>query len=106
MRVHATPLATQPALDQYAGQYERPPITSYELRVEGGVLRSGQVARSELRVLRPGRGVCRLGRWRGGGYVGMPIEFIRTAAGAVRLDPRERADREKDVASIAPQDYR
>jgi len=42
MRVHAAPLATQPSLDQYAGTYERPPITSYELRVEGGALRSGK----------------------------------------------------------------
>lgn len=83
MRVHATPLAAPPSLEQYAGKYERPPVTSYELRVEGGTLRSGQSPGSSYVFYGPDVAyVSDAGA--GGGYVGMPIEFIREATGAVR----------------------
>jgi hypothetical protein len=82
MRGHASPLAAQPALDQYAGRYERPPVTTYELRVEGGVLRSGTSPGSSYAFYGPD--VAYVTSEDGtGGYVGMPVEFIRNAAGAV-----------------------
>ena len=83
MRVHATPLATQPSLNQYAGRYERPPITSYELRVDGGVLRSGKPPGPSYTFYGPDVAYVASEDGAGGGYVGMPVEFIRTAAGAV-----------------------
>ena len=83
MRVHATRLAAQPALDQYAGRYERPPVTSYELGVEGGALRSGQTPGSSYVFYGPDVAyVSEEGA--GGGYAGMPVEFIRESTGAVR----------------------
>jgi CubicO group peptidase (beta-lactamase class C family) len=81
MRVHATPLATQPPLDQYAGRYERPPVASYDLRVEDGTLRSGQSPGASYVFYGPD--VAYVSQEGGGGYAGMPIEFIRNAAGAV-----------------------
>jgi CubicO group peptidase (beta-lactamase class C family) len=82
MRVHATPLAAQPPLDQYAGRYERPPVTTYELRVEGGELRSGKSPGSSYAFYGPD--VAYVASEDGtGGYVGMPVEFIRNGAGAV-----------------------
>jgi CubicO group peptidase (beta-lactamase class C family) len=83
MRVHATPLAAQPALDQYAGRYERPPVTSYELRVEGGVLRSGQSPGASYVFYGPDVAYVASEDGAGGNYVGMPVEFIRNAAGVV-----------------------
>jgi hypothetical protein len=83
MRVHATPLPAQPALDQYAGRYERPPVTSYELRVEGGVLRSGKSPGSSYVFYGPDVAYVASEDGTGGNYVGMPVEFIRNAAGAV-----------------------
>ena len=83
MRVHAAPLATQPALDQYAGRYERPPVTSYELRVEGGALRSGKAPGASYVFYGPDVAYVASEDGAGGNYVGMPVEFIRTAAGVV-----------------------
>jgi CubicO group peptidase (beta-lactamase class C family) len=82
MRVHASPLAAQPPLQQYAGTYERPPVTSYELRVQGGALRS---AKSEgSRYVFYGPDVAYVASDDGtSGYVGMPVEFIRNAEGVV-----------------------
>lgn len=82
MRGHATPLASQPPLDQYAGAYERPPVTTYELRVEGGALRSGKSPGSRYVFYGPDVAYVSLENGTGG-YVGMPVEFIRNAAGAV-----------------------
>jgi CubicO group peptidase (beta-lactamase class C family) len=82
MRLHATRLAAQPPLDQYAGRYERPPVTGYELRVEGGALRSGQSPGSSYVFYGPDVAyVSEEGA--GGGYAGMPVEFIRNATGGV-----------------------
>jgi CubicO group peptidase (beta-lactamase class C family) len=83
MRVHATPLPAQPALDQYAGRYERPPVTSYELRVEGGALRSGKSPGSSYVFYGPDVAYVASEDGTGGNYVGMPVEFIRNAAGVV-----------------------
>ncbi|MEO8681463.1 MAG: serine hydrolase domain-containing protein [Vicinamibacterales bacterium] len=83
MRVHATPLARQPALDQYAVKYERPPITSYDLRVEGGALRSGTAPGSSYVFYGPDVAYVASEDGTGGGYVGMPVEFLRNAAGVI-----------------------
>ena len=81
MRVHATRLAVQPSLDQYAGRFERPPVTSYDLRVDGTTLR----AQSGSSYVFYGPDVAYVAEdGAGGGYAGMPIEFIREATGAVR----------------------
>jgi CubicO group peptidase (beta-lactamase class C family) len=82
MRVHGTPLAAQPALEPYAGRYERPPVTTYELRVDGGVLRSGKSPGPSYTFYGPDVAYV-ASEDGGGGYVGMPVEFIRNAAGAV-----------------------
>jgi CubicO group peptidase (beta-lactamase class C family) len=83
MRVHATPLAAQPSLDQYAGRYDRPPVTSYELRVEAGALRSGKSPGTSYAFYGPDVAYVASEDGSGGNYVGMPVEFIRNAAGAV-----------------------
>lgn len=83
MRVHAAPLAAQPALDQYAGRYDRPPVASYELRVEAGALRSGKPPGASYAFYGPDLAYIASEDGTGGNYVGMPIEFIRNAAGAV-----------------------
>jgi CubicO group peptidase (beta-lactamase class C family) len=83
MRVHAAPLATQPPLDQYAGRYERPPVTSYELRVEGGALRSGESPGASYVFYGPDVAYVASEDGTAGNYVGMPVEFIRNAAGVV-----------------------
>jgi CubicO group peptidase (beta-lactamase class C family) len=83
MRGHATPLAAQPALDQYAGKYERPPVTTYDLRVEGGALRSGKPPGVSYTFYGPDVAYVASEDGTGGAYVGMPVEFIRNAAGNV-----------------------
>jgi len=83
MRVHASPFATQPALGQYAGRYERPPVTSYELRAEGGVLRSATSPATSYAFYGPDLAYVASEDGTGGNYVGMPVEFIRNAAGAI-----------------------
>ncbi|MGQ0732238.1 MAG: serine hydrolase domain-containing protein [Acidobacteriota bacterium] len=84
MAAHATPLATQPALDAYAGKYERPPVTSYELRVDGGHLRSGGASGGATYTFYgPDVAYVSATDGTGGAYVGMPVEFIRTDRGAV-----------------------
>jgi CubicO group peptidase (beta-lactamase class C family) len=83
MRLHATPLAKQPALDQYAGKYDRTPSTSYDLRVEGGTLRSATSPGTSYTFYGPDVAYVASVEGTGGGYVGMPVEFIRNAAGAV-----------------------
>ena len=83
MRVHAAPLAAQPALGQYAGRYERPPVTSYELRVEGGALRIGKSPGASYVFYGPDVAYVASEDGTGGNYVGMPVEFIRNAAGVV-----------------------
>jgi CubicO group peptidase (beta-lactamase class C family) len=91
MRLHCTPLAAQPALEQYAGKYERPPVATYELRVEGGALRNASPAGSIYTsqagssYMFYGSDVAYVASEDGTGvsYVGLPIEFIRNGAGAV-----------------------
>lgn len=83
MRLHAKPVVPQPALEQYAGKYERPPITGYGLRVEGGALRNGSAPGSSYVFYGPDVAYVASVGDTGPGYVGMPVEFIRNAVGAV-----------------------
>ena len=84
MRAHATPLATQPPLDVYAGRYDRSPITTYDLKVEGGKLKSGTAAPGVAYVFYgPDVAYAASDDGTGAAYVGMPVEFIRNAGGAV-----------------------
>jgi CubicO group peptidase (beta-lactamase class C family) len=83
MTAHATPLAKQPPLEPYAGKYERPPVNGYELRVDNGVLRSGPSPGTAYTFYAPDVAYASSTDGTGGVYVGMPVEFIRNASGAV-----------------------
>jgi hypothetical protein len=84
MRAHATPLAKQPALEPYAGKYERPPIATYDLRIEGGSLKSGNTGPGVSYVFYgPDVAYAATDDGTGAAYVGMPVEFIRNKSGAV-----------------------
>jgi len=84
MTAHARPLPRQPALDVYVGKYERPPVTTYELRAEGGALRSGTTPMGTTYVFYgPDVAYVASHEGTGGTYVGMPVEFIKNQAGAV-----------------------
>jgi hypothetical protein len=72
----------QPPLDQYAGRYERPPVATYDLRVESGALRNGKPPGSSYVFYGPDIAYVASAD-ETGGYVGMPVEFIRNAAGLV-----------------------
>ena len=84
MTVHASPLASPPAHDEYVGHYVRPPLGELDVRSEGGnLVVSGYGAGDEgitlafwgpdLTYSAPPRA-----------YAGMPVEFIREEGGAVR----------------------
>ena len=81
MTLHATPLAKQPDLAEYAGTYARPPLPNkMEVRIESGKLVAGNAtAGSTLAFYAPDMAYVTSGP----GYVGTPYEFIRTPAGKV-----------------------
>ena len=87
MRAHATPLAKQPALEQYAGKYERPPVAAYDVKIDNGALKAGNASGNAagVTVVFYGPDVAYAATDDGTGfaYVGVPIEFIRNRAGAV-----------------------
>lgn len=84
MAAHATPLPKQPALDVYVGKYERPPTNGYELRLEGGMLRSGSSSPGVTYVFYgPDVAYVSSVDGTGGAYAGMPVEFIRNPSGVV-----------------------
>jgi CubicO group peptidase (beta-lactamase class C family) len=82
MSLHSTPLRTQPDLDGYVGRYLRPPVGEAVVRRDGPRLivatGSGQ---PEAAIVFYGPDVAYAVS---GAYTGMPYEFVRDAAGAVR----------------------
>lgn len=87
MRAHVTPLPKQPAFEQYAGKYERPPVAAYDVKIENGTLKAGNTGGSaagvSLAFYGPDVAYAATDDGTGFAYVGVPIEFIRNKAGAV-----------------------
>jgi CubicO group peptidase (beta-lactamase class C family) len=85
MRGHAKLLATQPNPDAYVGKYDRSPTATYDVRAETGVLKAGPPAGPGVTVAFYGPDLAYAATDDGSGfaYVGVPIEFIRNASGAV-----------------------
>ena len=81
MTFHSTPLATQPALDEYAGTYRRPPNGAVTVRVDAGrlVAASGN-AQTGTTMVFYGKDVAYA---IAGSYTGSPYEFIRDTDGRV-----------------------
>jgi hypothetical protein len=81
MTFHSTPLATQPALEEYVGTYQRPPNGNVVVRQEAGKLIVGGNAQSGgTTIVFYGRDVAYA---IAGSYTGSPYEFIRAADGRV-----------------------
>lgn len=82
MTFHAKAIGTPPRLDDYLGTYQRPPVGIVEVRREGSglvvVTGSGQ-ADAPIAFYGPDVAYALSGQ-----YLGMPYEFIRDEAGAVR----------------------
>jgi CubicO group peptidase (beta-lactamase class C family) len=82
MSFHSTPLPTQPALDAYVGRYLRPPVGEAVVRREGSQLIVATGAgQPDAGIVFYGPDVAYAVS---GAYTGMPYEFVRDAAGAVR----------------------
>jgi CubicO group peptidase (beta-lactamase class C family) len=75
MTFHSKALATQPALDEYAGTYRHPPLNNITVRVDGDRLMVGGSL-----ITFYGRDIAYA---TAGSYVGSPYEFIRTADGRI-----------------------
>jgi hypothetical protein len=74
----------KPALEPYVGKYERLPVTSYDLKSEGGRLKSGAASPGVTYTFYgPDLAYAATDDGTGAAYVGMPVEFIRDKAGAV-----------------------
>ena len=81
MNLHAEPLTTQPALDEYVGRYDRAPRGERVVRADGGRLRIGEGdSRFGLVFYAPDMTYVT----GPGAYEGMPVEFIREARRQVR----------------------
>jgi CubicO group peptidase (beta-lactamase class C family) len=82
MTFHAQPLAVQPRPGAYVGTYHRPPVGSVTVRTDGTqlVVATGP-GQPDAPVAFYGPDVAYA---RSGQYVGMPYEFVRDDAGAVR----------------------
>lgn len=82
MTFHSRPLAGQPALDEFAGTYQRPPVGTVTVRRDGArlVVAAGG-GQPDAGVTFYGRDVAYAVD---GVYTGMPFEFVRDASGAVR----------------------
>ena len=80
MTYHAEPLSPQPALGEYVGLYQRPPVGDVNVGIEDGRLVVGR-----------GQNSCGLVFWGSdvtyatgpGAFTGMAVEFIRDDTGAV-----------------------
>jgi CubicO group peptidase (beta-lactamase class C family) len=87
MTVHAEPLATQPAPDDYVGSYSRPPNGTAEVSASGGgvVIRGGGAGGQPVPLVFWGPDLTYAAPADGTGYpyYGMPIEFIRGPDGSV-----------------------
>lgn len=88
MTTHATALDEQPPYDEYVGAYHRPPSGTAEVRVDGGrlVVSGGGAGGEPARLLFWGADVTYTEPAPGSTYPyrGMPVEFVRDDAGAVR----------------------
>jgi len=81
MTFHSTPLATQPALDEYVGTYRRPPVGTAQVRQEGGALIvSGGTGQTGTTLTFYGADVAYA---TAGSYLGSPFEFVRRPDGTV-----------------------
>jgi CubicO group peptidase (beta-lactamase class C family) len=83
MTGHAKPLAQQPAAEQYAGKYLRPPVGSVEVREQEGklVVSNGNNQANVNTLEFYGKDIAYVAA--GPAYVGTPYEFIRKPDGAV-----------------------
>ncbi|MEZ5420516.1 MAG: serine hydrolase domain-containing protein [Vicinamibacterales bacterium] len=82
MTFHASALEPQPALDPYLGVYRRPPVGTVEVRREVGRLEvASGPGQPDAPIAFYGPDVAYA---LSGQYLGMPYEFVRDDAGAVR----------------------
>lgn len=82
MTFHASAMATQPAVDEYVGTYQRPPVGIVEVRRQGAglvVATGGGQAEAPIAFYGPDVAYALSGQ-----YVGMPYEFIRDDKAIVR----------------------
>jgi CubicO group peptidase (beta-lactamase class C family) len=81
MTFHSKPLATQPALAEYAGSYRRPPLGAVQVRQDAGslVVAMGS-SQTGTTITFYGPDVAYA---TAGSYLGSPFEFIRTPDGKV-----------------------
>jgi hypothetical protein len=82
MDAHAQPLPNQPALEQYVGTYQRPPLGKVDVREDGGklVVTNGNNPNGSSLVFY-GKDIAYAVS--GQAYVGTPYEFVRTSDGRV-----------------------
>ena len=91
MTFHSQPLAVQPALGEYEGIYQRPPVGTVEVRRRGEhlvVVTGANQPDARLTFYGPDIAYAV-----DGPYVGMPYEFIRDRRRRGALDSRERPHR-------------
>lgn len=82
MTLHAQAKAVQPALAEYEGRYERPPVGTVEVRRRGeGLVVVTGANQPDARLAFYGPDIAYA---LDGAYLGMPYEFIRSGDGAVR----------------------
>lgn len=82
MTFHAAALQAQPGLDEYVGEYHRPPVGSVTVRRDGNrltVATGASQAAAPITFYGPDAAYALSGQ-----YTGMPYEFVRDDAGAVR----------------------
>jgi hypothetical protein len=80
MTYHAEPLSTQPALGEYVGLYQRPPVGDVNVGIEDGRLVVGRGQNSYGLVFWGSDVTYATGP---GAFTGMAVEFIRDDTGAV-----------------------
>jgi CubicO group peptidase (beta-lactamase class C family) len=80
MTFHAAPLATQPRLAEYVGNYRRTPLAAVQVREESGHLVVGGGGGNGATIVFYGPDVAYA---TAGAYTGSPYEFVRTADGRV-----------------------
>ena len=80
MTLHAEPLSSQPALDEYVGDYHRPPVGDVAVRMQGGRLMVGSGESGYGLVFWAPDMTYSTGP---GAFTGMAVEFIRDEGGSV-----------------------